>query len=234
VPDSVNIQEKHYIIRSPDDDMKLADALIAAILTAPVKWPTWQQTTAYIESDGDPTEGAGVQDVDESCGDIEPEDDLTWWEFGKMFGVNVPETIAMAISDDQPPSQDVLPLQDVQVAKLEQAACDQQQAASSSGINQLAAKEDTDDVGGEKHDGWASNAQKDWLVKQIFTINANKMMAKGNAPSLVFVHQFIEDGMKEVQLPTHDSLGIDYKTYVKRVMYILKNHRPDHLGDTLL
>ena len=31
---SVNIQEKHYIIRSPDDDMKLADALIATPCTA--------------------------------------------------------------------------------------------------------------------------------------------------------------------------------------------------------
>ena len=230
---SVSIQEKHYIIRSPEDDMKLADALIATIMKAPVKWPTWEQTTAYIESAGDPIKCAGVQDVDESCDDIEAEDDLHWWEFGKMFGVKVPETLAMAISYDQPSSHDVLPLHDVQAAKLEQAVCDQQQAASSTGLNQLAAKENTNELGGERNGSWASKAQKDWLVKQIFIVNANKMMDKGKAPDAVFVYKFIADGVEEVQLPTPDSLGISYNTYVKRVLYILKNHRPDNLGALL-
>ena len=236
---SMNIQEKHYIIRTAEDDTKLADALIEAILVKPVKWPNWQDTAAYMDLIGDITGpdakllGEAMPDGAEPGQGIEDEDDMVWWEFGTMFGIQMPDVISNAI-EDQSQACDLLPLPGVPMAKLEQPAGDQQQASGSTGAGQMVATADPTVSGHSNASASKSKAfseeQMDWLALQILHVNGNQMLPMGTHPRAVLIKGIIAEGLAEHMLPSPGSLGIDEVQYEAKVQWVLKSHRPDHIN----
>ena len=91
-----NVQDKHYLIRTPEDDLACAKALVMRVLGNTVQWPVDVASETELESlenalgesmddaDSDPTgtDAIGAFDVDD-----EPHDA---WEFGSCFGVVAP------------------------------------------------------------------------------------------------------------------------------------------------
>lgn len=119
---SVSIQDKHYIIRSPKDDVALADQLIQHVLTQPVPWPSWGEVQSFVDAKGGNVHGY-IPDTDvEDTQELHGEAEMEFWEFGEMFGVAMPKLIQDAIQGvgaqggammplaNEPPAAPMIPL----------------------------------------------------------------------------------------------------------------------------
>lgn len=90
-----SVQDKHYLIRTPEDDLACAKALVGKVLGSSVSWPASSEERCKEELEMldcclsnvalDEEPGSAQQlCVDEFDVDDEPDEH---WEFGSMFGV---------------------------------------------------------------------------------------------------------------------------------------------------
>jgi hypothetical protein len=119
---SIKIQDRHYILRDPEDDIILAKVLVKQVLGTTVPWPTAVEAASTAESnpdlraivastlvrtedDGDeggdePDDGdASGDDPDDDCDGLSPA--LEWWHAAAKFGVPAPgELEIVPLADD--------------------------------------------------------------------------------------------------------------------------------------
>jgi len=100
---SKKVMDGHYILKDPEDDVILAEALIKAVLGETVRFPTDAAIAAHLhthpELNGLLSKIIHGEDVPEEDANIEAdenEEPLDWWPSAAMFGV--------------PEVQDVMPL----------------------------------------------------------------------------------------------------------------------------
>ena len=130
------VQDKHYIMKDPDEDCVLAKTLVKNVLGATVPWPTQAEADAECDAKANAdmidevTESAAEVEThmqaiaDEDDPDDEPDQE---WEWGEIFGVvPVGQLNLMPIGDDDvhPP---VTPIADASAAS---AKCSKRRAAS--------------------------------------------------------------------------------------------------------
>ena len=96
---SVAVAKKHYVLRGPSDDAKLAEILVLAMLGATVPWPTQKameegadEVIALMDRDAEPTEkpfriGDGG---DAMRGGDDDSEDLEWFDNAHCFGIPKP------------------------------------------------------------------------------------------------------------------------------------------------
>lgn len=123
---SKQVQDKVYIMRDPEDDVKLARELVKTIFGSTVAWPTDEEVSDYEASNSELSKwladiisedtAAGQDEAEEQEQEEEEEDegeddlDLEWWEFGKHFGIMNPEDSLAPIADS---SDHVAPIADL-------------------------------------------------------------------------------------------------------------------------
>lgn len=137
---SESVQEKHYCLREPEEDVKLAQHLVDAVLGATVPWPSEAEVDAFEQEQGDELAKILEGIIDEhNEGNNEEEDgddeeEMLSWKNGFAFGVIVPG-MDLAPLGDEVAGGSALPLRDVDVSDPLQALGSYRQVpGSSSGI----------------------------------------------------------------------------------------------------
>ena len=111
---SKKVMGKHYILRDPEDDVALADALIHAILGKTVTFPSdaavdehlvsndeFARTISRIMSDCDQVDKVGHTSSEVESGEDceEDEEPLLWWAHAHVFGVPKPAELLVPLLD---------------------------------------------------------------------------------------------------------------------------------------
>lgn len=116
---SKKVMDKHYILKGPEDDVVLANALIKAVLGKTVHFPTPSEVQAHMKANTawaklierllNETEDNDCEEacLNAECTDIaiedEEEEPLQWWPMGSYFGIEDTNELHM------------LPLQDLDI-----------------------------------------------------------------------------------------------------------------------
>jgi hypothetical protein len=93
---SVEVMERHYLYRDPEDDMRMSVLLVSEVFGETVPWPTLEDVQAYAEGGGDggdPVEEfmkKMKQDSLPKATDADEEEEPEWWGLGGTFGVKKP------------------------------------------------------------------------------------------------------------------------------------------------
>jgi hypothetical protein len=87
-------QDKHYLIKTPEDDLKLAKALVKNVIGNTVSWPSREEAEAVTEEsamvaalEGMSEEFDGQKDSEDCDPDDQPDEH---WDFGSLFGIYPP------------------------------------------------------------------------------------------------------------------------------------------------
>lgn len=143
---SKSVQDRHYWLREPEDDVKLAKLLVHTIFGATVPWPDQTQVAAFFEQTCASTmllqetiNGSGESLDEEAYNETKGEDDddfdcLDWWEAaGDFFGI--PKSDAVPLTNTIQPSASHPHEQQQLVLASDGGACEQRHETSSLGDN---------------------------------------------------------------------------------------------------
>ena len=147
------VQDKHYLISGPEDDLALAKELVKNVLGDPVPWPEKAATEKDLEDLLKAPEIKSEPESEENEFEEEAEE-LDYWEFGKLFGIRAPGQL------------DILPMGDVVGAEAmpildKSKAPEQPLWAAGSGAAWPAACTEKDDEGKESAKGEDKKNEKD-------------------------------------------------------------------------
>ena len=87
---SKEVQDTHYILRDPEDDVILAKKMVELVLGGTKPWPTEEQVREYLAEQGDIAEGGPPHAPDEA---ESSDEELEYFDGGKTFGIQKPEPI---------------------------------------------------------------------------------------------------------------------------------------------
>ena len=176
---SKQVQDRHYILRDPEDDVKLAKELVKAVLGRSVTWPTaadvnkcqlGQALELILEGKASDEE---LQEEEEETSAEEDEEELEYWEFGEFFGVPKP-LLALTDSDKRLPLADA-PLENMALQTTNfQEKLDAFEKAPQFSITDVS-REKTEEEGGL----WKRELD---LLAKMNTFHLGSLML--NAPSL--------------------------------------------------
>lgn len=194
---STRVARKHYVLQTPADDAKLAQALVHSMLGKPVPWPSEAEL-----QDVDSTPASYLQlvevvskpqnaEVDEE--DV-PENEWAWWEGAETFGLPKP---LLALQIDTV-------MEEVEVGAMKKeprkAKGDNQQGPQCSGAEREEAKEEclTEMEPPVKRGRQSpfTTAQKDWIQAKA------KAWCPG-IPPMIEVRALLAEGQKIGKLPQH-------------------------------
>ena len=116
---SKKVQDRHYCLRDPEDDVALAKQLVKTIIGETVQWPTDEEVEAFMKTspdldallcdamnNGDEDAGEEPQASDSEYEDIE----LDWWEAaGDFFGIPAPNVPLQYDASEVIPVKDQAP-----------------------------------------------------------------------------------------------------------------------------
>jgi hypothetical protein len=141
---SALIQERHYCLKDPADDAKLAELLVRTVVGPTVMWPqstqAQQQALAGVPTIEDVvsafTSGRATDDDDSGDSDVEDVDseeedmhNLEWWPHGEVFGIYKLGEYPHAIEDVH---NDTMPICDAEDVGAVDLSLESQTTSSSS------------------------------------------------------------------------------------------------------
>ena len=209
------VMAKHYLLQSPADDVKLADALIASILGETVAYPTPEEVERHLEEDSVWAEfvgnicNANVSPAPEECEALdagsegEDEQPLDWWKFAELFGIKQPSFDMPVLADA--PTAEPTPLEQ-QLRAEAQAAMNPSQGSNTSGQSGQSGRSR-----GRKSK--LTEGQRQWITAKAVTFGAG-------VPPKVWVRGIVQEAVQEGILVKEE--GVSDDTYVEQFRHVCR------------